>query len=63
MLRRLWFVLAGTWAALFLFNGFTKVDGPRPLDFLLAFAPVLILRVLRFIVWGPKPRVVVYRNR
>jgi hypothetical protein len=62
MLKRAWFVFTLGWALMFLWNGSTKVDGIRPLDVVLAFAPLAIMRVLRFIVWGPKPRVRVYRG-
>jgi len=63
MLKRLWFVIVWGWAMVFLLNCATKIDGIRPLDVVLAFAPIAIMWVLRFIVVGPAPRVSPYHGQ
>jgi hypothetical protein len=56
MLKRLGWVLAGVWAAVFLANGATKVDGIGRGDVMLAAAPLaigwLLLQAGRFVVTG-----------
>jgi hypothetical protein len=61
MLKRAWFVFAITWAGLFLFNGFTRVDGITRLDVGIALFPLLLAKVARFIVLGVQPRAIPYR--
>jgi hypothetical protein len=63
MLKRAWFVIAMGWAGLFLFNGFSKEGGIRPLDVILACAPFTLAKVVGFIVHGAKPRSIPYRPR
>lgn len=69
MLTRLWLVLSGGWAFVFLANGATKRDGPGAGDWFIALAPLLgalaIARAFLFVAHGsvspagpggPKPR-------
>lgn len=56
MLKRLWLLIVGLWAAVFLWNGSTRLNGVLPGDVALALAPLIIgwLLVLaaRFVVTG-----------
>jgi hypothetical protein len=56
VIRRLWVLLCCAWAAAFLANGATKVDGIAARDLELAAAPWvigwLIARAARFVVTG-----------
>ena len=63
MFKRAWLVFALLWAFAFLGNGLSKADGIRRLDVVLAFAPLVVMRVARFIVLGAQPRTVPYRPR
>jgi hypothetical protein len=60
VLRRLYLLLSGVWALVFLANGATKEDGVGRGDVLLAIAPAatgwLLIRAGRFVVTGsPRP--------
>ena len=57
MFKRLWFVIGCAWAACILFIGATDTSVPfnRKL-FIIAAIPILATKLVRFIVYGPRPR-------
>jgi hypothetical protein len=56
MLKRAWLVFALLWIAVFLGNGATKVDGIRAGDVAIAFAPLVVIWLCRFVIFGlPRP--------
>jgi hypothetical protein len=59
MIVRAWFLLCCAWAALWLYGGSTRADGPMTIDYVMAIGPFFVwpcLRAaIRFIV-NPRPR-------
>lgn len=68
MMKRLFLLLTGIWAFVFIANGLTKENGLGQGDLMLALAPLavgwLIVRGGRFVVTGSpmkRPRAIPYR--
>ena len=57
MLKRAWCVIVIMWSGLVMLNGFTRANGPTRIDVGLAIAPLIVARIARFVVLGPRPRV------
>lgn len=63
MIKRAWFVFAIGWAGMVMLNGFSRVNGPTKIDVFLALAPLIVARIARFIVFGPRSKAIPYRPR
>jgi hypothetical protein len=57
MLKRAWFVVAAGWAGCCLWGGISASRGLEGKDVLTAFAPLGVIWVARFVLFGlPSPR-------
>jgi hypothetical protein len=63
MLKRAWFVITMTWAGCCLWGGLGRSDGLMAKDLFIAFLPLIVARVVHFIVVGARPRTLPHRGR